>query len=156
MSTSYYFKRRNHDELMGEIRNVVRNFKMALEVNHELPDFYINDDDFLIDIVCCSGGWKPLFSSNKYFSNWNELFDFYKDNGDDWMIIDEYENELYWVDLMEVIGRNNTFNGSTSKPHTDCEYYTVKIDEYGNEWKHNQNVSWEVIKNDLLKDLMED
>lgn len=96
----------------------------------------------VLEECCCihigkrSGGWKPLLRANEYYDSFKSIKAFYNDNKEYLSIVDEYDREYTFDELVEDLILWNKDN-KDAKSHIDLDdYYENKcyIDEDGNEF----------------------
>lgn len=78
-----------------------------------------------------TGNLKPLFHSNDYFNTLPKMKSWYESNKDEWIILDEYDTELTWLELEEEL-----INWDGEKSHFELPDSYYYVDEDGNEWSH--------------------
>ena len=92
------------------------------------------------DIHICklSGGWTPLFESNRLYSNFNEFEDFYNKYKDKLNLFDEYDDIISFEDFKnEIFSRLNNKNYQTHLQYNNCYGIYYYKDELGVEWTNS-------------------
>ena len=92
------------------------------EDNYELTDY--PQWGYSIHIAKTSGGWKPLFQKNEYYSTIAELRGFYERNKDLLYIENEYGVEKAWEDIEYIINDNT----GKRRYNIDCCEYSYDKD----------------------------
>lgn len=117
MSTNYYFKIKNSDEIKNEVKQLLKEKKLDFVLGEKI----LNDEGWIfndeIHIGKKSIGWIPLFEKTNQYSSVKELIEFYEHNKDKLIIIDEYSNEITFSELKEVMF--NTKEGKSNKAYYD-------------------------------------
>lgn len=103
MSTNYYFKIKNSDEIKNDIRQLLKEKKLDFILGEKI----LNDEGWIfndeIHIGKNSGGWRPLFEKTEQYSSIKELVQFYEDNKDKLIIMDEYSSEITLEELKDIL-----------------------------------------------------
>ena len=93
------------------------------------------------DIHICklSACWIPCFESNKHFSNFKELEDFYNKYKNKLVLIDEYNKEIDFNSFkLEVFDRINNKNNQSHLQYSNSYGIRYYKDEFGVEWSTTQ------------------
>lgn len=145
MGTNFYFMN-TKSKLIAEEKNkqvegvfeLINNHLVKLgfddrEVKDKILDIKWNFEtraDY-IHIGKRTGNFKPLFQSNDYFNTLSKMKSWYESNKDEWIILDEYNTELTWLELEEEL-----INWDGKKSHFELPDSYYYVDEDGNEWSH--------------------
>ena len=125
MGTNYYFDRKNSKELSELISKQI-GFLDAETVRERLFD--------RIHICKLSGGWIPLFQGTEYYKSLDELKEFYRRNKDTYIVINEYDEQIDFDELLEkcTLWRDKDNN----KSHLTATAYGInfRICPSGCEW----------------------
>ena len=120
------------------LKNTLDDTRIILKYDVEIPELHI---------CKLSGGWIPLFNKTNYYSNFDELEEFYNKYKDILYLKNEYDEEISFKELKEKAynklkeprshldynGPYSVFNGSFKN-----QYYK---DKYGFEWTELNNWS---------------
>lgn len=102
MSTNYYIKPKIIQEIQADLKNKKSNSKLYFEENAiDKILNYLDNDSLWLHIGKRSGGRKPTFQKNNYWSSVEEIIDFYENNKESVTIVDEYDTELSIDELKE-------------------------------------------------------
>lgn len=143
MSTNYYFiNKESRKETEAHNNKVDELFKEFSQKLDELErDAYSREidsvkwkyelDEHSIHIGKRSMGWLPLFEACEYFESIREMKKWYLKNQDDYIIENEYNEELSWAGLKEEL-----IDWKGVKSHFDeySPYISYFADEDGYEW----------------------
>jgi hypothetical protein len=144
MSTDYYFKIKKSKEIKDKIRQLLKDEN----INH-LIDSMPEDDVWVfrerINIGSIKQGYKPLFYNSTYYSSVKEMIQFYNDNKDNLVIIDEHSNEIALSELKELMinkteGKPNEFHEEEGSIFSEFLTQTIYEDEDGYQFKHLEYV----------------
>ena len=135
MGTNYYFRKKKIDET--HIDSIAERFNADLEslfekyyteIKTALFDMNVDDLECLerpytyylpnhrdlfgdIHVGKISCGWKPSLHYNEHFRSFQELQQWYEENKHDYILINEYREEIQFDDFIKkVINRNNDEN----------------------------------------------
>ncbi|QJI52356.1 hypothetical protein [Psychrobacillus phage Perkons] len=147
MSTNYYFINKKSRELANtknqEVNHLFTEFQYSLIGlgfnKDEVSDVVRNTEwkfeikDVEIHIGKRSIGWKPLFQSNEYYTNMIGMKQWYENNKDEWIIENEYEEELTWEELHDEL-----LEWTGEKTHIGLSYGNYYMDELGHEWTDHE------------------
>lgn len=128
MGTNFYFK------VKGKINVDVDCGIFTESIKSKISN--VLEEDCEIHIGKRSGGWKPLLRSNEYYDSFKTMESFYNDNKEYLSIVDEYDREYTFDELVEDLILWNKDN-KDAKSHIDLDdYYENRcyIDEDGNEF----------------------
>ena len=126
MSTNYYFKIKDYENLIKHVKS--------------LSNFILEDkvEDIFDGIHICkiSCGWKPCFQKTQYYSNMEELIDFYIKYHKELVIIDEYDRVISWKSIYKEI---NICNKNKSHLNVNSTYTHIFYkDDFGFEWSNGE------------------
>lgn len=103
MSTNYYFKIKNSEAIKNEIKQLLKEEKLGYILGEKI----LNDKGWIfndtIHIGRTASSWKPLFEKTEQYSSVREMIQFYENNRDSLIIIDEYGNEITFAQLKEIM-----------------------------------------------------
>lgn len=128
MGTNFYFKVR------GKINVDVDCGIFTESIKSKISN--ILEESLDIHIGKRSGGWKPLLRANEYYDSFKSMKSFYNNNKEYLSIMDEYDREYTFDELVEDLIHWNKDN-KDAKSHIDLDdYYENKcyVDEDGNEF----------------------
>lgn len=105
--------------------------KRKEQLNNIVTEMFTEDELLFIELekitdlnipVCHTAiGWRPMFYSNKFFSNMEELKNFMQQHKDTITIEDEYGIEVPLEQLIEL---------ANMAKHNNSQPYTIEIDGY--------------------------
>lgn len=120
MSTNYYIKPKIIQEIQRDLENKKSNTTIDFEesvINNILN--YLDSDSNWLHIGKRSGGSKPTFHKNNYWSSVEEIIDFYEKHKESVSIVDEYDTELSIEELKENLIDWNKRNNKALTPFDD-------------------------------------
>lgn len=131
MSTNYYIKPKIIQEIQADLKNKKSNSRLGFEesVIDKMLN-YLDSDLHWLHIGKRSGGRKPTFQKNNYWSSVQEIIDFYEQNRESVSIVDEYDIELSIEELKENLIDWNKCNTKALTPFDK----NSGIDDY---WRKN-------------------
>lgn len=121
MGTNYYFKIK--DIRKKEIEKHLTNIEKDLL-----------DLDFRLHIGKSSVGWTFTFQATRYYRSYKELLDFYEENKNSLMIVNEYEEPVDIEKFKDIVEyKRNEENNHTKYVENDEEYGQYSyLDDEGN------------------------
>lgn len=147
MSTNYYFinkeSRKEAEEHNKKVDAIFEEAAKRLDVlQHDADDRALESvkwkyevDESRIHIGKRSMGWIPLFEACEHFESVKEMKRWYFDNKDEYIIENEYNEELTWNELVEELidwdGKRSRFDG-------DSRYIEYYADEDRYEWTRSE------------------
>lgn len=136
MSTNYYFKIKNSDEIKNEIKQLLKEEKLGYILGEKI----LNDEGWVfndtIHIGRASSSWKPLFEKTEHYSSVKEMTQFYENNKDSLIIIDDYDNEVTLDQLKTFMidnqgGKTNTISEVENSIISELFTTTIYEDDEG-------------------------
>lgn len=140
MGTNYYFVNKKDSVISkqdeNKLKSIVNEFKNKLQDS----DYYLNSEmeyqlDEMVDnlkskiriihIGKSSAGWKPLFQVQEEYNNVNEMKRWYDLSSNEWIIKDEYGEELSWEQLEKWL--LNWESIRNCRTHVDGSWSSAKI-----------------------------
>lgn len=123
MGTNYYFKIK---EIKVDI-SLKSNINLKKCIQDKVNDYIEQISE--IHIGKRSMGWKPLFQETVHFNSVAQIQQFYEENKDCLIIVDEYGSELTFDELREdlIIWNKDNLN---ARPHKDDKYYHTDDEGY--------------------------
>jgi hypothetical protein len=129
MSTNYYFKIKNSDEIKNEVRQLLKDKKLDFVLGEKILNYegWIFNDTIHIGKSYGDGNWsfRPLFEQTKHYSSVKELLEFYENNKDRIIIESECYGEITFEELKENMFIKN------GRPHEANKYFKIYFDEEG-------------------------
>lgn len=149
MSTNYYFinkeSRKEAEEHNGKVDVIFEEASQKLnelELEYDVDSRELNSvkwkyevDESPIHIGKRSMGWTPLFQACEYFESIKEMKKWYFENQDDYIIENEYKEELSWSELEDEL---ITWKGNKSHFDEVSHYINYYADEDGYEWTRSE------------------
>lgn len=148
MSTNYYFvnkeSRKETEEFNESLSNLFERFSYQLKqlgvediLNIQLEKWMYEKQEHRIHIGKRSMGWRPLFEVCEHYESVRGMKEWYEINKDDYIIEDEYMNELSWFEFEKELiswnGRNTHFGCRPG--YTYMSYF---LDKDGYEWTRSE------------------
>ena len=129
MSTNYYFKIKNSDEIKNEVRKLLKEKKLDFVLGEKIlnDEGWIFNDEIHIGKSYGDGDWsfRPLFEQTKHYSSVKELLAFYESNKDNLIIESECYGEITFEELKKSMFIKN------GRPHEQEAYFKKYFDEEG-------------------------
>lgn len=145
MSTNYYFiNRKTREESQNKNEKVDEIFRKATYALDELDceeagwileevKWRFEEKEESVHIGKRSMGWVPLFEAGEYFSTMKELEEWHLKNQNEYIIENEYGEELDWNNL-----ETELFEWEGKKTHSSNSYIEYYKDEDGYEWTRGE------------------
>lgn len=127
MSTNYYFKIKNSDEIKKEVKELLKEKKLDFVLGGKIlnDEGWIFNDTIHIGKSYGDNSWRPLFQKTEQFSSLKGLIEFYENNKDKLII----ESECYGEITFEELKKNMFFK--KGKFHMTDELFKIYEDDKG-------------------------